>query len=98
MRQPSPEKVQALSERQVKLTDLTKAPGWKILSAGVEAKKALYEKNLLARHLSAVPTAEPVNQRDLDYWRGYFAGQRDLISSPEKAEKTLEVTLKLMEG
>ncbi len=90
----SAEKIQLLSEQQVKLTELTHQPGWRILRRIIETKKSLFEKNFTARHLSAVPTAEPVNQRDLDYWRGFFACGDYILANPEKAESTLEAALK----
>ncbi len=90
----SQEKIQLLSEQQVKLTELTHQPGWGILKSILATKRALFERNFMARNLSAVPTAEPLNQREVDYWRGFFACADYIIAAPEKAESTLESALK----
>lgn len=67
-----------------------KSDAWQQYLHVLEVKRGKLAEKLLAQFVTAGPTAPPVDQRTLDYDRGFVDGMmyaRDVINS---AQKTLE--------
>ena len=59
--------------------------------------KQVHLERLSRRLLTGGISADPVNQRHLDYQRGFFAALDALKGAPETAEKALEIALSRQE-
>jgi hypothetical protein len=60
--------------------------GWRRLYERVKEQREGFV-NWIARRLMQ---GEPVDQREIDFHRGYFWGALDTLERPEKAEENLE--------
>jgi len=76
-----------LAERAAKLGELKRHPSWAVLKEILEAKKerrfAHFARELMAGR-------EPVDQRKLDFERGFWAGITYILANPEHAEREFE--------
>lgn len=75
--------------RAQELGKLTEHPAWQTLKEDVDRKQALYMDRLARQLTSGGPAAEPLNQREIDYWRGWFACGKELLDAPERATAQL---------
>jgi hypothetical protein len=79
----------ALREEKVTLGLLEQHPGWLLLIREWEARREKERILFEAVILAGGPAAHPVDQRKVDYERGYWAGVRDCIDTPTRAKKWL---------
>ena len=75
----------AQAMRELKATD-----GWKVLAETFERQRAGYF-DTLARDLMR---GKEIDQRKLDYNRGFFESVEQLLKAPENAERLLERAVK----
>jgi len=92
-RRLTPEAREQLTRRQAALTGLSKHPSWPDFEAEIALKEERIQKAVLARTLGAAP-ADPVNDLDIVYWRGFIQGMRYLLAVPTGAENKLEQFLR----
>lgn len=71
------------------LDKLRNTPGWLHLVKHYDNQKAQYEASMMAKLTSGGPTAPELNQRVLDYQRGFWAGVQSVLSSPSNAQAEL---------
>jgi hypothetical protein len=82
-----------LTHRGNTLKELTEHPAWPELRAMAEQGKESYLRRIANRLLRG----EAIEQRDLDYDRGYYQGIEDLLASPDKAVKQMRRALERAE-
>jgi len=76
--------------RDGNLQAISKHPAWPDLEQTVALKRATLERTLLAHVLRQ----EPVNQRQVDYLRGFIEGMQWLLTVPTTSESRLERYMK----
>jgi hypothetical protein len=69
------------------LAALSQHPSWPTLEDAVNEKEEKLRARLLA---TAFGSPLPINQREVDYMRGYIHGMRWFLAVPENAEARLE--------
>jgi hypothetical protein len=79
-------KVQKIVERAHRFSGLKENPAWAELYEEVKRKKKNYMEGF-ARRLMA---GELVDQREIDYHRGFYQGAVWILAHPEEAEAALE--------
>ena len=79
-----------LITRQGSLSALAQHPSWPDLRDEIDRKQARIERVLVANALGA----KPLDQRQVDYLRGFIHGMRWFAAVPEQAEGALEAYLK----
>jgi len=72
------------------LAALSQHPSWPDLVEEIQAKRQRLERVQLTKALSKAP----VDQRELDFVRGFIAGMEYLVEVPSNAEARLESFLK----
>lgn len=87
----------ALGDRAQALGKLEGNEGWELLRKELEERREAFEHTLGRRLLVGGLEADPVNQRQIDYQRGYWRGVRDILDSPKRAQEALADALKRME-
>jgi hypothetical protein len=90
MRQRTEQERRALVLRGGALAALSQHPSWPELEDEVKRKEERLRKHILSRFLST----EAVDQRQVDYLRGFINGMNWLVAVPTSAEDTLERYLK----
>ena len=80
-------KVRLLKERAERMGGLKEAAGWQELRAELERRCQRDTKRLVTRYLRS---GELVNQREIDYVRGFWAGAEWILDNPEMAEATFD--------
>jgi hypothetical protein len=80
-------KLAEIAERTAQLSDLKKLREWQTLCEVMEGKRERYFRNL-AHEL--IHGKEEVDQRKLDFYRGFWAGVFYLLANPEQAEREFE--------
>lgn len=76
------------------LAKLKDHPSWEVLRSEFEARKRRY-LDKIARQLAAGGIdADPLNQREIDYQRGFLRGAQAVLDSPENAIEHLERVLR----
>lgn len=71
----------------VKLFDgLTEQVGWKRLAEIVKGERERFFASIASR----IASGKVVDQREIDYKRGFYEGARWIIDTPEQAEASLE--------
>jgi hypothetical protein len=83
------EKIRALREQAAVLTSLKKHAAWPLLNEIFEGKK----KTHLAMVAAQLMGEDPINQRQLDWIRGYWQGCSWLLANPDMADPTLKRSL-----
>lgn len=79
-----------LTTRGGALAVLAQHPSWPDLVQEIQAKRERLERSVVAKTLSTAP----VDQRHLDFVRGFIAGMEYLLLIPSNAESRLEAYLK----
>jgi hypothetical protein len=74
----------------MKLTDLTKQPGWDELKKIFAAQKERHQRELLRQMLST----EPLDQRRIDRLAGFWLGCEFILKNPEMAEASLKAAIR----
>ena len=85
-----------LMTRSASLNALSQHPSWPELENVVLEQRERLEREMLRRalHASAGRFAAPVNQREVDYLRGFIGGMEWMVAVPTSAQTTLENYLK----
>lgn len=85
-----------LLTRSSSLNALSQHPSWPDIEAEVLRKRERLEREMLVRALGsrAGRHAAPVDQREIDYLRGFIGGMEWLVAVPTSAQTTLENYLK----
>lgn len=92
------DRLKAVGDKAQALGKLDTNEGWILLKSEWAKQKQDYEQSLSRRLLSGGKDAEPVNQRDIDYQRGYWRGVQAILGSPDAAKAALVEAQKRMEG
>jgi len=95
--QTEADKIRALGDRARELGKLKNNSGWSELESLILELRSAYEERLARRLLSGGVNADPVDQRSIDYQRGFFRALDLVLQAPDNAEKALETALKGME-
>lgn len=86
--------MQQIAEQAQTLSELKKHPSWRLLRQIFERKQTKYFDALASRLMRGGIDSPPLDQRELDYQRGFWAGARWILDNPEQAERSLELALK----
>ena len=89
-RAPTEQEQRNLLARRGALSALAHHPSWNDLKDEVDHKQARIERIIVAKALGA----KALDQRDIDYMRGFIHGMRYFTAVPEQAEGALERFLK----
>ena len=89
--------IKELGDKAQDLSKLKDHPSWEVLRSEFEAKRLKYMDRLAARLMRGGLNANPLDQREIDYQRGFFDGAQWILDNPEFAESSLENALKRME-
>lgn len=87
------DRVDGLAEIHAPLKALAETDGWRILKQVFDRQRERYYDQL-SRSLMA---GAEIDQRKLDFNRGFFESVEDLLEAPENAEKTLKKALERLE-
>lgn len=85
---------QVLAQRAQRLAALTQHPSYREWCDEMDRRVERDQRRLVAD----VTSGKPVDQRLIDYTRGFWAGMRYALNVPDKAEDTLERALRQTEG
>ena len=80
------------------LGKLVEHPSWPRLRSEIEKRKHGYLSKIAREMSSGGIDAAPVNQREIDYVRGFLRGVDAVLDTPERAIEILEKALKREEG
>lgn len=75
------------------LAKLTEHPAWDTLRREFELRKQHYLSNLARKLVAGGPDAAPLDQREIDYQRGFLRGAQAVLDTPENAIAQLEKLL-----
>lgn len=98
MARPTPslrrERVAELGDLARDLAKLTEHPSWSVLRSEFDKRKTAYLAKLVRKLAAGGVEAPPVNQREIDYQRGFLRGAQAVLDSPDNALKMLEKALR----
>lgn len=83
------DKIRVLGDRARELSKLQEHPSWPILKTELERVRDLYVGRLARTFATGGISALPLNQREIDYQRGFFRGAKWILDNPDMAESTL---------
>lgn len=89
-------RIRELGDRARELAKLMEHPSWDLLRLELDAKRSQFMARKTRELISGGIHADPVNQREIDYQRGFFAGAEWILNNPEMAEATLKKALERM--
>lgn len=75
------------------LAKLTEHPSWPVLREEFAKAREQAERRLAREMLSGGETKEPVDQRKIDYRRGFLRGAQAVLDQPELAQHAFEKAL-----
>lgn len=78
--------MRALVHEVQTIGELTDSPGWKLLLGKIRQKK----DSFLLDIAKAMMRGDVVDQRQIDFERGYYQGALETVERPEKAWENLE--------
>lgn len=90
--------LQVIADRARRLGSIKQHPAWPELREELGRKKARTQKSFQARHFTSSHLAAPVDQREIDFLNGFFAGAEWILDNPEQAEDTLKAALRKSEA
>lgn len=76
------------------LGKLKEHPSWEFLRVEVSRKRSEYLAGLLRKLMREGVNADPIDQREIDYQRGFWAGAKWVTDNPDLAESALAAALK----
>jgi hypothetical protein len=76
------------------LAKLKEHPSWDVLRSEFEGRRRRYLDNLARSIAAGGIDADPLNQRAIDYQRGFLRGAQAVLDSPENAIEHLERVLR----
>lgn len=88
------QRVRDLGDVARDLGKLTEHPSWPALRKQVERRVKSYQDRLARQLTSGGITARPLNQREIDYIRGFITGAQAVLDTPENAMKALDQALR----
>lgn len=91
-----PEEIKLLGDRAQSLSKLVDHPSWQTLRDELSRVKEAYMGRLARKLLAGGISATPVDQRELDYQRGFFSGAEWILKNPEQAESSFAQALERM--
>lgn len=89
--------LRTVGDRARELDKLKEHPSWETLRNEFELLRQAYTTKLARQLLKGGLKAEALNQRELDYQRGFLAGAEWILELPEFAVNALEAALRRME-
>ena len=87
------DRIRKLGDQARELTKLKEQPGWATLREILEERRQAVSRSLGHGLVTGGIDAAPVDQRKIDYQRGFFAGAQWILDNPEHAEKILAAAL-----
>jgi hypothetical protein len=87
------ERIRALGDAARELEKLEGHPGWEALKSEFGRMESSYSQSLARKLVSGGISAKPVDQREIDYQRGFFAAVRAILRAPDNAKAALEKAL-----
>lgn len=93
MRLPSDE-VRVKGDLARELSKLRDHPSWETLRSEYEKVRREEEERLLRKLTASGINAAPIDQREIDYRRGFWAGAQWLLDNPDLADAALAAALK----
>lgn len=89
--------IRVLGDRARELAKLADHPSWPVLKGEMARVRGVYQARLARRLTTGGINASPLDQREIDYQRGFFAGAQWILDNPEMAEATLAKALERRE-
>lgn len=89
---PSQE-IKLLGDRAQSLSKLVDHPSWQTLRDELDRVKEQYMGRLARKLVSGGISATPIDQREIDYQRGFFSGAEWILANPEQAESSFAKAL-----
>lgn len=96
-RRPSPlrsPKVRELGDSVRELAKLVEHPSWPALRSEFDKRKDTYVQKIARDYTAGGIDAKPIDQRQIDYIRGFLRGAQAVLDTPENAMKALEEALR----
>ncbi len=81
-------------DRARDLAKLKEHPSWNVLRKEFETRKAAYLDQLARELMTGGEDTDPLNQRKLDYRRGFLRGALAVLDAPDNALNALETALR----
>ena len=85
--------VRDLGDKARELAKLREYPSWETLRKEFEARRQTYLLKLARQIAAGGPEADPLDQRQLDYSRGFLRGAQAVLDTPDNAIEALEKAL-----
>ena len=90
---PEADQIRVLGDRAQQLSKLTEHPSWATLKEELGRVREMYQTKLSRKLTTGGINAPPLDQREIDYQRGFFAGAKWILDNPDLAESTLQTAL-----
>lgn len=87
-------KIRDLGTRAQALGKLKDHPSWAVLEDTFEKTRAAYLDSLSRKLIAGGIDAAPLDQRQLDYKRGFWAGAKAVLDNPDDVQEALEAALR----
>jgi len=87
------ERIRAMGDVSRELEKLKEHPSWEILQSEFAKLESSYTQSLARQLVTGGISAKPVDQRKVDYQRGFFAAVRAILMAPDNAKAALEKAL-----
>lgn len=91
------QEIKEIGDKARALKKLEGHEGWEVLKTDFTVQQDAYERRIARQVTRLGRDAEPLNQRHIDYERGFWRGVQAVLGSPEAAQKALENALKRTE-
>lgn len=91
------QEIKEIGDKARALKKLENHEGWEVLKKDFVDQQESYERRIAREMTRLGRDAEPINQRHIDYQRGFWRGVQAVLGSPEAAQKALENALKRTE-
>lgn len=88
-----PEEIKTLGDRAQSLSKLVDHPAWQTLREELDRVREQYTGRLARKLMKGGISATPLDQRELDYQRGFFSGAEWILANPEQAESSFKQAL-----
>jgi len=87
-------RVRELADKAQELAKLKEHPSWEILRAEFEKRKQGYLRGVAQGLMAGGPDAPAMDQRRIDYERGFLRGAQAVLDTPDNALAQLEAELR----
>jgi len=85
--------IRELGDKARELSKLKEHPSWAVLESEFALRKQNYLASLARDLIAGGVDAEPLDQRKIDYQRGFLRGAQAVLSTPDNAIASLEKAL-----